>query len=143
MEAILATGRCYWETPHLDNGPLRWADERAALLEWEIEPGGRQQIQTRVEGQTLQVLRLIPPCYVDVPQRSVGPLAFDGMSGKQAAAMLAAPAIPPEQADAVGAPGACAAAASAPAAEAICPAPGKGHRARAMPDPDHRKHPPL
>jgi len=103
LEMAVATGRCYWQLPHPDNGPLRWADQRAAALEWEVAPDGTQRLQTRVEGETLPVLGLLPPCYVDAAGHSVGPLAFDGISPQQATALLAAPPIRPEQAEAVSA----------------------------------------
>jgi hypothetical protein len=101
LKMVSGTGRCYWETAHPDNGPLRWADERAATLEWQVEADGSQRLQALVQGASLPVLRWLPPCYVDVAQRAIGPLAFDGVSPRQAAALLAAPPVRPEQAAAV------------------------------------------
>ncbi len=101
LEMVLATGRCYWQAAHPDHGPLRWADERAATLEWQVEADGRQHLVAQVQGESLPVLRWLPPCYVDAARRAVGPLAFDGVSPRLAGALVAAPPVRPEQAAAV------------------------------------------
>ena len=99
LEAMLATGRCYWKTAE-NNTQLHLTQPRNASLEWQVENDGKQCLQAKIEAENsenLPILRLLPPCFVDIENHTIGKLNFEGVSAKQAVALMSAPALNPEQ----------------------------------------------
>ncbi len=99
LEMIAETGRGTWgelQGPVLEIGP-----PRRGTIEWSAGEDGIQRPRlVDGEGAELAILPINPPAYADPPSGAVGPLTLD-MPPKLAAAVLAAPDIPPEAAGAI------------------------------------------
>jgi len=92
LEAIIATGRARWRAA---GGPeIVRGRPRRAQLTWRLGDDAAQHPDFQVEGdETLQVVALAPPWYVDEATGVVGPLETD-LSPRLAAALLSAPPVP-------------------------------------------------
>ena len=99
LETIAETGRGRWgeaQGPVLTIGP-----PRRGAVEWSAgEDGGQRPRLVDGEGAEVVLLPVEPPAYADPATGAIGPLGLD-MPPKMAAAVLAAPDVPPEAAGAV------------------------------------------
>ncbi len=111
LPQLLETGRCHWGDV---NGPVLGAgNSRQARLEWQRQPGGRQRLSFAVvgdavvgegvaadtrsdrvsEGATIDcVLPTVPPHYVDIKARCIGPIEID-LPAKLASLIAGAPDV--------------------------------------------------
>lgn len=99
LETIAQTGRGRWgeaQGPVLAIGP-----PRRGAVEWSAgEDGGQRPRLVDAEGAEIALLPVEPPAYADAATGAIGPLTLN-MPPKVAAAVLAAPDVPPEAAGAV------------------------------------------
>jgi len=100
IERIVATGRACWGAP--DGTPLRGGEPRAGTLTWEVTPEG-DQIPALTLADGAIGCSAPGPWYVDPATGETGPVTTGDVPPSLAARLLAAPAIPPEAAAAVGA----------------------------------------
>src|SRR5690606_14144409 len=63
LEALLATGRCHWQTV---GSKLTRGEARKARPAWRVAADGSQEIDWRLEPAADHVLALEPPWYLDV-----------------------------------------------------------------------------
>jgi hypothetical protein len=96
LARIVATGRGRWREAH---GPALWQDApRSGRLVWRVGDDGRQRLGVSdAAGAALVALPVEPPAYVDPGSGAFGPLELDAPP-RLAAALLAAPEIPPDAA---------------------------------------------
>lgn len=99
LEMIAETGRGTWGEPQ---GPvLEIGPPRCGTIEWSASEDGIQRPRlVDGEGAELVILPIDPPACAEPASGAVGPLTLD-MSPKLAAALLAAPEVPPEAAGVV------------------------------------------
>ena len=117
LETIAGTGRGRWGEAQ---GPvLAIGRPRRGAVEWVAgEDGGQRPRLVDGEGAAIALLPVEPPAYADPATGAIGPLGLD-LPPKVAAAMLAAPDVPPEAAGAVAEALAALRHARAPAPKAI------------------------
>lgn len=94
LEALLATGRCHWQTV---GAKLARGEARKARPEWRLAADGSQEIDWRLEPAADHVLALEPPWYLDVERGTCGPVD-SGFPAALALRLAAAPRIEPEEA---------------------------------------------
>jgi len=93
---LVRSGRCFW---HEDTTrPLRLAEERPLHLGWRTRGDGASELAVGVEPAGT-ILLTEPPLYLDPAAGVVGPLATAGVTCRQLAHLLAAPAVPAAVAD--------------------------------------------
>ena len=92
LRAMLATGRCHFDD-HAQ--PLRQGEPRDGRLLWRLLSDGLQQIACETEPPSQRLLAMSPPWYVDLERLECGPLETQ-LSSELAAALVAAPAVAPE-----------------------------------------------
>jgi hypothetical protein len=100
IERILGTGRAHWIAP--DAPPLRPGQPRPGRLTWELTAEGAQIPAVLVDAGGIG-LSVPGAWYVDPATAETGPVTTGDVPPALAARLLAAPAIPPEAAAAVGA----------------------------------------
>jgi hypothetical protein len=100
LERMLATGRVLWgDRP--DAGPLARGPARLGRPAWVADPDdGSQRFTVLPDEPQAIVLPLATPFYVEPDRARCGPVDA-GVPGELCAALLAGPAVPPDQAPAV------------------------------------------
>jgi superfamily II DNA or RNA helicase len=106
LHRVIATGRAWWQAP-LRGEPLRFIDApQDAVLDWMMQPDGRQSPQLRIGGDTennttanntLAALLTDPPYYVDPVHGHIGPLELP-VPLRVLREWLTAPALSPRDA---------------------------------------------
>lgn len=103
LHKIISTGRCHYGSI---NGPcLNAGPERHGEFIWRTMEDGEQKLQACLRGQqkngdesnSLLVLPLVPPHYLDLNTRQCGPLDL-GLDAVLAARLAAAPVLKPQEA---------------------------------------------
>ena len=95
LRRMLATGRARWGSafgPAAHEGP-----PRPGRIRWKLNEDGSQRPEVSIEGTPVTLLRVPEPWYAEPETGTLGPVALD-MPGSLARRLLAAPAVPPEQA---------------------------------------------
>ncbi|CBS91358.1 DEAD/DEAH box helicase [Azospirillum lipoferum] len=99
IERMLRTGRLYWQD--FRNGePLRPGDALSGTPRWETDGAGNQRFAVAIEPASGDapppvVLPTVPLLYVDPAKAACGPVEAAAVSPHVAAALLAAPPLPP------------------------------------------------
>ena len=96
LRRVLATGRARFETPQ--GAPLAEGPPRPGRLVWRMREDGSQV--PAIEFDAGRPVALPEPWYLDTETGTLGPVALD-LPATVAARLLAAPALPPLQADQV------------------------------------------
>ena len=95
LRRIIATGRARWASP---TGPVvHEGTPRPGRIHWQISDDGSQRPEVSVEGPPATLLRVPEAWYVEPESGTLGPVSLD-MPAALARRLLAAPAVPPEQA---------------------------------------------
>ncbi len=96
LQAIVATGRARWNA--IEGSLVTVGAPRTARLGWALGDDAALHVEVEIEGEgPAQALSLAPPWYADEQSGVIGPLET-GLSPRVAAGLLAAPAVPGEQA---------------------------------------------
>ncbi|PGH58545.1 helicase SNF2 [Azospirillum palustre] len=99
VERLLRTGRLYWQD--FRNGePLRPGPALSGTPRWETDGAGNQRFTVAIEPKSdgmppAVVLPTVPLLYVDPAEAACGPVEAVAVSPHIAAALLAAPPLPP------------------------------------------------
>ena len=91
LQKILSTGRCFWQS--ISSPPLRPDVARELRLDWRVDSNGDAHLQIGVQPDA-ELLRTVPPLYLDTQSGGIGPLHGDAFSGGQWAMLLSAPTVP-------------------------------------------------
>ncbi len=97
LEEILATGRCYFDTPE-NNTPLTKGSKRGLELSWKVDDFGFQHLDEQISPQASALLSISPPWYLDKEKRECGPLCGETNSSLIHELIDISP-ISPEQAE--------------------------------------------
>lgn len=77
LEAVLATGRCYYEQVESTSLPLRLGESRTIAWRWRVDDHGRQHAQWFTVPAADTYLAQSPPWYLDSQTGECGPLNSD------------------------------------------------------------------
>ncbi len=94
LRLMISSGRCFWEDPQ--STALKLAASRTATLEWSVDENGEQIAKCSMPDAEIETLPFMPPYYVDLATRKVGPIqtTIDPLIAEK---LLTAPPIKPHE----------------------------------------------